>query len=104
MGAALRTWECIMDALSENKQSVRDIVHERLGRKAQCRTKRAIRPGKVSAREANPCHARSPPVFEHALDHADRYRALAVGRGGAIALGGVHKPRVDLARAESVSE
>ena len=68
------------------------------------RRKVRAEPAAAGAAESAPCHARAQPVFELALDHADRYRALAVGRGGAIALGGVHKPRVDLARAESVSE
>ena len=42
----------------------------------------------------------SLPMFEHARDNIDHYRALAGGRGGVIALVGIRRIIADLARAE----
>lgn len=39
-------------------------------------------------------------MFEHARDHMDLYRALAGGRGGAIALGSIRQILADLVRDE----
>jgi hypothetical protein len=39
-------------------------------------------------------------MFEHALDHIDLYRALAGGRGGAVALGTIRQILADLVRDE----
>jgi AcrR family transcriptional regulator len=39
-------------------------------------------------------------MFEHARDHMDLYRALAGGRGGAIALGAIRQILADLVRDE----
>jgi AcrR family transcriptional regulator len=40
------------------------------------------------------------PMFEHAREHIDLYRALAGGRGGAMALGAIRQILADLFRAE----
>lgn len=42
-------------------------------------------------------------MFEHARDHMDLYRALAGGRGSALALGGIRQILSDLVRNELVT-
>lgn len=46
------------------------------------------------------CLAFSLPMFEHARDHIDLYRALVGNRGGAIALGTIRQILSDLVRSE----
>jgi AcrR family transcriptional regulator len=48
----------------------------------------------------NRCLGFSLTMFEHALDHIDLYRALAGGRGGAVALGTIRQILADLVRDE----
>ena len=42
----------------------------------------------------------SLPMFEHARDHKDHYRALVGSRGGAVSLGTIRKMLSDLVRGE----
>ena len=42
----------------------------------------------------------SLPMFEHARDHIDLYRALVGGRGGTVALGSIREMLSELVRAE----
>src|SRR5260370_36510883 len=61
------------------------------------RQKAALAPsGNVTAQN----WAFSLTMFEHARDHADLYRALVGGRGGAVALGAIRHILSDLARNE----
>jgi AcrR family transcriptional regulator len=46
----------------------------------------------------------SLPMFDHARDHLDLYRALAGGRGGAIAIEGIRRMLCDLVRSELVAD
>jgi AcrR family transcriptional regulator len=58
------------------------------------------KPGKGSTGGVRPRFDFSLPMFEHARDHIDLYRALAGGRGGAIALGAIREIVADLFRAD----
>jgi AcrR family transcriptional regulator len=54
----------------------------------------------VSDSAGNRSLAFSLPMFEHARDHIDQYRALVGNRGGAIALGTIRQILSDLVRDE----
>jgi AcrR family transcriptional regulator len=59
-----------------------------------------VEAAKVAADGAGSRFVFSLPMFEHARDHIDLYRALAGGRGGAIALGAIRQIIADLFRAD----